>query len=170
MAALFLLALGLVVWEALRTQPVQPPAFEVATLLGERVAPLAVPSWRSPFPELPREPSLRLAILEESAVDWPRARRVQGPAVCEVFLRLSAYHWARRSAPPASVARWLAGGKAGASQESWRRLYLPVASFLDDDDGDGDCLDAGELEATGQGAEVEIFCGVVAWSDGEEGT
>lgn len=155
MAALFLLALGLIAWQALRTKPVQPPAFEFATKAGERVFPLAVPFWRTPG-ELPQDPSERLAYLIDRSLTWAAAEEEKGAQACQVFVRVSALHWARREAPPARVARWL--GVEEKSPPSWRQAYLPAASSLDDRDGDGDPLDDGELRAAGRGAEVEIFC------------
>ena len=59
MAALFLLALVLIVWQALSTEPAGQPAFEVATKAGERLSPVAVPSWRPPL-QLPGEIPERL--------------------------------------------------------------------------------------------------------------
>lgn len=147
MAVLFLLALFLILWQALRIKPATQPAFEIATKGGEQIAPAAVPSWRS-TPDLPRGISERLSYLEERSVHWP-ALETQASG-CEAFVRLSSQHWVRR---PAS------SGQLGDSPEPWRLLYFPVESFLDDDDGNGDPLDDGELRLAGPGAEVEVFCG-----------
>jgi hypothetical protein len=145
MAVLFLLALGLITWQALRTEPVLHPAYEFATEAGEQLAPMAVPSWR-PAPVLPTEISKRLAYLQDHSVSWPGAEETPEPE-CRLFLRLSAHHWATRPAPP---------NDAG---QPWRLLHLPAQAFVDDDDGDGDPLDAGELRETGPGAKAEVFCG-----------
>lgn len=140
MAVLFLLALALIVWQALRTKPVEQPAFEIATNSGERLSPLAVPSWRPPL-DPPADLSRRLAFLEEHAVQWPGMEKGSD---CRLFLRISSRHWAAR---PVS-------GMAG----PWQLLHLPSGDFLDDDDGDGDPLDSGELRESGPGAEAEVFC------------
>jgi hypothetical protein len=36
-------------------------------------------------------------------------------------------------------------------------LFVSLADFADDDDGDGDWLDAGELRLEGPGAQVELY-------------
>lgn len=164
MAVLFLLALGLIAWQALRTEPVLHPAYEIATKAGEQIAPMAVPSWR-PAPDLPTETSERLTYLKDHSVAWPGAPHPLSPSPggregegegmglrgpCQLFLRLSAHHWATRPAPP---------DLAQSATRPWRLLHLPAQAFLDDDDGDGDPLDAGELREAGPGAEAEVFCG-----------
>lgn len=149
MAALFLLALALILWQALRTEPVPQPDFEIATRTGERLAPVAVPSWRQPL-DPPRNLE-RLALLSERSLIWPG---VEVSPDCNVFVRFSSLHWVRRPASRLQVYRWL-----GSEPEPWQLRYLPAASFLDDDDADGDPLDSGELREAGPGAEVEIFCG-----------
>lgn len=145
MAALFLVALGLIFWQALRTRPALQPAFEIATRAGEQLTPLAVPAWRPPLSP-PPELAARRAFLDERALAWP------GVAVgdaesrdCQAYLHASSQHWVRRPLTPARRA-------------PWQVLMLPAAAFLDDDDGDGDRLDAGELRTEGAGAEVEVFC------------
>ncbi len=152
MAALFLLALALIVWQALRTEPVPQPAFEIATKAGERLAPVAVPSWRPPL-DLPSKPPERLALLEDRSLDWQG--RMEGASDCKVFVRLSSVHWVQRPASRSQVQHWLGGEPRG----PWQLRYLPAASFLDDADADGDPLDGGELRVAGPGAEVEVFCG-----------
>jgi hypothetical protein len=167
MAALFLLALALIVWQALRTKPLGPPPLEISTLRGEQLLPVAVPPWR-PDPVLSPRPALRLAALTARAVRWPeRASARAGSSDCQVFVRMSSQHWALRPASMGQVSRWLGPEAASQARETWRRLRLPVASFLDDDDGDGDLLDAGELRSGGPGAEVEAFCGDAARSAGD---
>jgi hypothetical protein len=168
MAALFLLALGLIVWQALRTKPVLPPAFEFATKTGEQISPLAVPSWRE-APALPGDLSARLAFLQDHAIDWPGVVHARlREAECRVFVRISAQHWAVRPASPALLQRWL--GSREEVAVPWRLSHLAAAAFLDDDDGDGDPLDAGELTPAGPeaggGAEVEAFCGAAARTAG----
>lgn len=145
MAVLFLLALGLIAWQALRTQRVLHPAYEIATKAGEQIAPMAVPSWRPP-PVLPEEVPARRAYLKDHSVTWPGTEETPA-SECRLFLRLSAHHWAERPAPPDNAV------------QPWRRLHLTSQAFLDDDDGDGDPLDAGELRESGPGAQAEIFCG-----------
>jgi len=105
MAALFLLALGLIAWQAPRTRPLQPPAFSSVLKPGEQVFPAAVP------PDAPLRPpgdrAARLAFLKEHAVEG----FAPFPAgACEGFVRMSAHHWLRvpvtRGAPlaPTEVA------------------------------------------------------------------
>src|SRR5262245_23027348 len=165
MAVLFLLALALIAWQALRTKPVLPPDFEIATQQGEQLWPPAVPSWRA-LPELPQDLHQRLARLESRALAWPLpAAAANLPGVvadCKLFVRISGHHWAERPASPPRLQRWLGRPGKPAPVLAWRQLHLPVAAFLDDDDGDGDCLDDGELREAGPGAEVEAFCGEAA--------
>lgn len=164
MAVLFLLALALIVWQALRTKPASQPAFTVATKAGERLSPVAVPSWRPP-PRLPQEIPKRLTFLEERSLSWPKTRKAATDSGCRVFVRVSSQHWAHRSASPTRIQRWL-GREAREPAKTWQISYLPVGSFLDDDDGDGEPLDDGELQETGPGSEVEAFCGAAARSSG----
>jgi hypothetical protein len=161
MAALFLLALALIAWQALRTKPLGPPALEIVTKKGEQLLPVGVPSW-SPPPHLSSELPERLAFLKEHSVLWPGVGDAKDLFGCQVFVRLSSQHWCRRSASSVQVQRWLGARSAGGAAKAWQLLYFPAASFLDDDDGDGDPLDAGELRETGPGAEVEVFCGSAA--------
>jgi hypothetical protein len=157
MAALFLLALALILWQAMRIKPAMQPAFEIATKGGEQIAPMAVPSWRPP-PNLREDLPERFSHLMERSVRWPAAgTQAVGNPECDVFVRLSAHHWVRRPASPTQIGRWLGTGER--SGEQWRLLRFPVASFLEDDDGDGDPLDDGELRQAAPGAEVEVFCG-----------
>jgi hypothetical protein len=162
MAALFLLALALIAWQALRTSPVLPPDFEIVTKEGEQLGPMAVPSWHT-LPELPRQLPQRLALLEQRALSWPIGKAESQSSDCQAFVRISAHHWAVRPASPALAQRWLGHrtSPAPGSTPSWRLLHFPTAAFLDDDDLDGDPLDDGELRAAGPGAEVEVFCGEV---------
>jgi len=102
MAALFILALGLIAWQAPRTRPLQPPAFSSALQPGEQVFPAAVPP-DAPL-RLPGESAARLAFLKEHAVEgfapFPTG-------ACQGFVRMSAHHWLRvpvtRGAPAASI-------------------------------------------------------------------
>ena len=90
MAALFLLLMGLVLWQALRTRPLQPASFGSVLEAGEQVFPVAVPP--DPPPSIPADPAERLAFLKEHAVegfgDLPAD-------ACEAFVRMSAHHWLR---------------------------------------------------------------------------
>jgi hypothetical protein len=162
MAMLFLLALALMVWQALRTKPVLQPDFEIATKGGEQLTPVAVPSWRPPLAP-PRALPERFAFLSSRAALWPAAERSRDELPdCKVFVRISSQHWALRPASRPQVQRWLERPAGAAAEMPWRRLYLPVESFLNDLNGDGDSLDEGELQAAAPGAEVEVFCGEVA--------
>jgi len=102
MAALFILALGLIAWQAPRTRPLQPPAFSSALQPGEQVFPVAVPP-DAPL-RLPGDRAARLAFLKEHAVEG----FAPFPAdACQGFVRMSAHHWLRvpvtRGAPAASI-------------------------------------------------------------------
>ena len=162
MAILFLLALVLITLQALRMKPVWPPSYESATKVGEQVLPVAVPSWRPP-PTLSPKLSERLVFLDERSLNWPGSGEKQ-EGNCRAFVRLSSQHWAERPVSPAGVQHWLGRNEEEGAGKPWQLLHLPVASFLDDDDGDGDPLDGGELREAGPGADVEVFCGDAARS------
>jgi hypothetical protein len=167
MAILFLLALFLIGWQALRMQPVWPPSYEFGTRSGEQVLPVGVPSWRPPPQLSPRLPE-RLAFLAERSLDWPgEVKKKSATTECRAFVRISAQHWAERSASSATLQRWLGRDEPVGGDKPWRLLHFPVAAFLDDDDHDGDPLDEGELREDGPGAEVEVFCGAAARSPEE---
>ena len=159
MAALFLLALVLSAGQALRTKPVRFPSYQIVTKAGERLLPVAVPSWLPP-PDLPADLPQRLAFLADRALPWTVGEEggEQGVAECRVFVRISSQHWLERPVSAARLGRWRQPGSG--AQGSWQRLSFSAGSFLDDDDGDGDPLDDGELRAAGPGAEAEAFCGV----------
>jgi hypothetical protein len=159
MAALFLLALVLIAGQALRTEPVRFPSYQMVTKADERLLPVAVPSWLPP-PELPADLPQRLAFLDDRALPWTvgEGGGAPGAAECRVFVRFSSQHWMERQVSTAGLARWRQAGNG--AQRPWQRLYFSAGSFLDDDDGDGDPVDDGELRAAGPGAEAEVFCGV----------
>lgn len=148
MAALFLLAIGLLAWQAPRTRPLIAPSYENVTERSEQIYPVAVPNWDPP--EIPAEPAARRAFLERHAVLWPGA---VSEATCDLYVRVSLHHWTRRPVAPARLATLRGDGGGGPSVLRW-----PGPDFLDDDDGDGDPLDAGELRATGPGSEAEVLC------------
>jgi hypothetical protein len=142
MAVLFLLAVTLLAWQAPRTKPLATPWYVSITGAGEQVFPVAVPNWEAPV--IPSAAAERRAFLEERAVLWPGNLPSTG---CDLLVRISLHHWARRPVDPARL-----GLGAGTS------FRWTGSDFLDDDDGDGDPLDAGELRPTGPGAEAEVFC------------
>lgn len=142
MAVLFLLAVVLLAWQAPRTRPLLPPSYVSIPKSGEQVFPIAVPNWEAP--EIPAAPGERRAFLEKQAVLWPGNLPATG---CDLFVRVSLHHWARR---PVDLARL--------GLEDGRSFRWASRDFLDDDDGDGDPLDVGELRAAGPGAEAEVFC------------
>ncbi|HYO16555.1 MAG TPA: hypothetical protein VE685_25435 [Thermoanaerobaculia bacterium] len=146
MAVLFLLAVVLLAWQAPRTRPLQPPSYVSIPKSGEQVFPIAVPNWEAP--EIPAAPGERRAFLEEQAVLWPGNLPSTG---CDLFVRVSLHHWARR---PVDLARL----ELNPEPAGWTALRWAGKDFLDDDDGDGDPLDAGELRVAGPGAEAEVFC------------
>ena len=139
MAALFLLALALIVWQGMRTKPLRLPPLAAAWKGGEQVFPIAAPSWGEPIVP-PAELPARYRALQKQSVPWPG---VAASGKCEIFIRTSSTVWLRR------------GFDHGVSRGT---LYYAAKDFLDDDDGDGDTLDVGELTRSGPGAEVDVFC------------
>ena len=111
MAALFILALALIAWQAPRTRPLVPPWYVSVLKPGEQVFPAAVPPDAPLRP--PGDPAARLAFLKEHAVEgfapFPTS-------ACQGFVRMSAHHWLRvpvtRGAPlaPVEVAGLLPAG------------------------------------------------------------
>jgi hypothetical protein len=142
MAALFVLALGLILWQAPRTRPLQPPRFVSVLEPGEQVFPVAVPP--DPPLRLPGEPAARLAFLKEHSVQGLSTFPADA---CEGFLRVSAQHWLRLPVPAASLP-----GPARAGS-----YHLASAGGLDRLAA-GDWKDAGPLLPDGPGPEVEVFC------------
>ena len=90
MAALFIVALALLIWQAPRTPPLRPEPFVSVLKPGEQVFPVAVPPG-SP-PRLPHDPAKRRAFLADHAVDGFAALPADA---CEGFVRVSAHHWLR---------------------------------------------------------------------------
>ncbi len=147
MAALFLLALALIGWQAVRTKPLHPAPLSMAWKGGEQVFPITAPFWGDPI-DLPAEPLARYQLLQQRSTPWPGI----DPADCEAFIRASSSVWVRRGLDPGLLP---GPGPAAAGPET---LRYAANDFLDDEDGDGDALDAGELTRSGTGAEVEVFC------------
>jgi ABC-type nitrate/sulfonate/bicarbonate transport system permease component len=145
MAALLVLALALIAWQAARTRPLVPPSYVSVLEPGEQVFPVSVPNWQAP--EIPADRQARFAFLADRSVLWPGGASAAAAAGCDLFVRVSLHHWARRAVDPA-----LLGAQPSTA------LRWTESDFLDDDDGDGDPLDAGELRAAGPGAEAEAFC------------
>lgn len=157
MAALFLLALVLIGWQAVRTKPMALPSLSFGWRGGEQVFPIAAPFWVDPV-ALPAERLERYKVLRRHSVPWPNigataatdataANTADG--ACESFIRTSSSAWVRRGIDPGLLPPAAGGGET---------LRYAAKDFLDDDDGDGDALDAGELIPGGSGAEVELFC------------
>lgn len=131
MAALFVVALGLIAWQAPRTRPLQVPPFTSALRPGDQVFPVAVPP-EAPL-QLPGDPAARLAFLKEHAVEGFAAFPADA---CEGFVRMSAHHWLRVPV--------VGGGKG--------------SHFLTHRTATGDPFAADALGADGPGPEVEVFC------------
>lgn len=144
MAALFLLALVLIGWQAVRTKPLGLPPLSFGWKGGEQVFPIAAPFWVDPV-DLPEGRLERYKVLQRHSVPWPDI--AAGGGACEGFIRTSSSVWVRRGLDPRLL--------PGTDRDT---LSYAAKDFLDDDDGDGDALDAGELISGGTGAEVELFC------------
>jgi len=141
MAALFLLLMTLIVWQALRTHPLQSPAMSLIVEPGEQVFPAAVPPESAPL--LPAAPADRLAFLKEHAVEGFAAFPADA---CEGFVRISAHHWLR-----------LPVARETAREHGAGVLYLVGTGWLTSG-GESDPLAKAELRSSGPGAEVEVFC------------
>lgn len=154
MAFLFVVALLLIFWQAWRTKPLPAVGFSTVSEPGGLVLPVAVPSWRVD-PAMPADRDERRSYLEEHAVGASASR---DPSRCQLFLRVSAHHWFER-AVSADRLRELTLGRPGRPAPGGTRIWsFPPDGLLDDDDGDGDLLDPGELTPAGPGAEAEAFC------------
>ncbi|HSU81058.1 MAG TPA: hypothetical protein VLR69_01510 [Thermoanaerobaculia bacterium] len=140
MAALFLVALALLAWQAPRTPPLRPDPFVSVLKPGEQVFPVAVPPEAPP--RIPRDSGKRRAFLAEHTVDGFAA--VPADA-CEGFVRVSSQHWLRVPIPPASLPT---PGREGSYRLADPRGLDRLA--------DGDPSAA--LLAAGPGPEVEVFC------------
>jgi hypothetical protein len=162
MAALFLLAVGLIAWQAPLTRPTVPASTVRATRPGEQLYPIAVPDAAPiPLPARFTEAVPEAAAPARPAVAWTpgagpaAAAATPPPGTCDLLLRVSRYHWARRAMAPGELSR-LAGAAAGSKPRQTYRLA--ARDFADDDDGDGDPIDPGELRPDPPGAEAEVFC------------
>ncbi len=149
LAALFLVALALIAWQATRTRPLSPPDYVSVLEDGDQQFPIAVPNWEAP--EIPGEPQARREFLAEHAVEGSPGA---APAPCDLFLRVSLHHWVHLSLAPSALAS-LSSLPSRSSVSSFRLL---PSDFADDDDADGNSLDPGELHARGPGAEAEVYC------------
>ncbi len=149
MAALFLLALALIAWQAVRTKPLRLPPLSLAWTGGEQVFPIGAPWWGEPI-DLPTGSLARYQVLHERSALWPGVAAGGG---CEIFIRTASSVWVRRGLDPELLATSLSLLPAGRDT-----LRFAAQDFLDDDNGDGDTLDAGELTRSGPGAEVDVFC------------
>jgi hypothetical protein len=139
MAALFVLALALIAWQAPRTRPLVPPWYVSALKPGEQVFPAAVPPGAPLHP--PGDPAARLAFLKEHAVEGFAAFPADA---CEGFVRMSAHHWLRVPVLRERLAPALKGVYRLAHLAANADPFAPIAA-------------AGLLPA-GPGPEVEVFC------------
>jgi hypothetical protein len=162
MAALFVLAVGLIAWQAPLTKPTPAPSSVRTTLKGEQLFPIAVPDAAPiPLPARFTEGNPGASQPARPTLTWKPDPDVPSNGACRLELRVSRYHWARRSLTPEALGR-LAGAPFRLGET--RFLHLAARDFSDDDDGDGDPLDAGELTAGPAGAEVEAECPIAAKS------
>lgn len=132
MALLFVVVLGLLVWQATRLERLRPPPVRIAADPAHQIYPVAVPPGEPPV--LPPEGESRRLALERRSVAWPEggdATAAPG-SPCRLFIPVSTHHWVRRPVD------------TGAYPDR-ARLAVSPRDLLDDDDGDGDLLDAGEL-------------------------
>lgn len=146
MAALFIVALALLIWQAPRTPPLRPEPFVSVLKPGEQVFPVAVPP-DSP-PRLPHDPAKRRAFLADHAVGGFAAFPADA---CEGFVRVSAHHWLRVPVPPASLPE---PGRQGV-------YHLAHLAHLADPRGLDGLAEGGPpsaLLSAGPGPEVEVFC------------
>lgn len=160
MAVLFAVALALIAWRASRVEPLYRPPYEAAVREGEQRFPIAVPPIEARF--LPEAPASRLERLRaHSVAPAEEIGAISAPGSCELFVRVSRNHWRRHVLDPAEIGRLGADAGAGAAGDGAlsTRASLSATDAVDDDDGDGERLDAGELRPPAErGAEVEIFC------------
>lgn len=154
MAFLFVVALLLIGWQAWRIVPSFLPNYRLAVEPGEQLYPVAAPLFRRPV-EIPAEPDARRRALAEQSVPWPGRT---SPADCDLFVRMSSHHWARAAVSRSELAR-LGGGNGRPQGAGPVLLHLAPGALADDDDRDGDTLDAGELSAASGRIEAEVFCG-----------
>jgi hypothetical protein len=140
MAALFVIALGLILWQAPRTRPLQVPQFASVLQPGDQLFPVAVPPDAPP--QLPSAGADRLAFLMDHSV----AGFAAAPAdACPGFVRISAQHWVRLP-----VSRPVPPGLYHLAAPDGAPAALRLAG--------GEPLAAGDLAATSPGPEVEVFC------------
>ena len=144
MAALFVLALGLIAWQAPRTKPLIPAWYVNVLKPGEQVFPVAVPPQAAL--SVPDEPVARLAFLKKYAVDDVTPFPAEA---CQGFVRMSAHHWLRVPFSGERLTPRPVPGSAGPYHHSYRLAANadPTAPVTE-----------AELLATGPGAEVEVFC------------
>jgi len=134
MAALFVIAMGLILWQAPRTHPLHATDFVSALNPGDQVFPVAVPP-EAPL-QLPADPAARLAFLKDHAVE---GFAIFPPNACEGFVRMSAHHWLRVPV--------VGGGKGVHFLAHLAAAGDPFAAIA-----------ATELLPAGPGPEVEVFC------------
>ncbi|MEM7048418.1 MAG: hypothetical protein AAF604_02115 [Acidobacteriota bacterium] len=148
---LFTLALAMLVIQAVQLEPLLPPTYEVVWEEGQQLLPVAVSAapvtigeeFADDLPDL----------LQSRSVLWPRGEGPPAelsqrssdrgsPEDCELWLRLSRHHWVRRTLSRSELAVLaIAPPLAGGAIEPRHA----VRGFVDDDDGDGDPLDTGEV-------------------------
>lgn len=154
MAVLFVLALLLIFWQAWRTKPLPAVNFTTVSDPGGMAFPIAVPSWRN-APAIPESREARRSFFQEHEVGVAEPR---DPSQCQLFLRVSSDHWFERALSPQRLGE-LTLNRPGRPGPGGARIWsFPPDGLLDDDDGDGDLLDPGELTPAGPGAEAEAFC------------
>jgi hypothetical protein len=150
-----LLGLGLA-----RTRPTGTEPSYRAWSGGEQLLPPAVPSHpiAPPLPNPLEDP--------QGFAEWilPRSLEVRGvSAEYTAWVRISTAHGELRRVDAETLEAWAPGGGLAAAlgTGTWIERSWPVADLLDDDDGDGDGMDAGELSPAGEGVPLWIGRGVL---------
>ena len=159
MALLFLAVLALLVWQSTRLERLRPSPIRFVVAPGSQVYPVAVPPGAPP--ELPAEPAARWLELVRRSVAWPgRDETASTSSDCALFVPVSPHHWARRPVDASELARFAGSRVLPGEPVAGRRFALAPRDLLDDDDRDGELLDADELAppAGATGLAVELLC------------
>jgi len=139
---------------AWRATGVSPQPYDPPWASGDQLVPLSVPLMRE-GDFMASAPGLA-ARLQVKSVNWG-APRLEHEYV--VYVRISRQHWSRLfiSSQDLELLTDTAQEASELRGASPREFRFSVADLLDDDDGDGDPLDAGELLQGGSGLQVLVL-------------